>query len=249
MGSCNSQTFGQQVLVIGTKSSGKSFFLKQLQYLMTHSERKSIPDLGEFPPSTELYDFCEVVGRRGDKLSFWDLCASETMREYWPHFYRELEFSTVIYFLKVDQESDFDQARTDLLFLTSEEELRNAKFSIVVMYPSYCITTDEDEDELKTITQNQRIKNIKAQIVNQVDPDGLFYFPKNMSIYLMHYYNPNIDKLSIKSNAARFNNIEAICDSICEGKQEVIYKEYFGAYESDPVDKGDLKDSQEEVQN
>ena len=58
------------------------------------------------------------------------------MRDFWPTL-NIFNFDHVVYVFNPEDEESLSQARFDLLFLSSEEELRGATYSIVYNYHHY----------------------------------------------------------------------------------------------------------------
>jgi GTPase SAR1 family protein len=81
----------------------------------------------EFPPTTIGYVYHEM--KIDDELvKIWDVGSNEIMHDLWPSFYRDVD---VIYVLDPENPESLAQASCDLLIMTSEEELRNADFTVV----------------------------------------------------------------------------------------------------------------------
>lgn len=65
----------------------------------------------------------------------------------------------MIYVVDPEDEKSLAQAKSDLLIMTSEEELRYADFTVVCMYQRLAIHKDFN----------------KADIIESLDPDGLYF--------------------------------------------------------------------------
>ena len=54
----------------------------------------------------------------------------------------KFNFDSIIYVVNPKIEESMAQARSDLLFLTSEEEMRHANYSIILIYPQYSVPSE-----------------------------------------------------------------------------------------------------------
>mmetsp|Transcript_31913 Transcript_31913/g.28270 ORF Transcript_31913/g.28270 Transcript_31913/m.28270 type:complete len:185 (+) Transcript_31913:180-734(+) len=142
-------------------------------------------------------------------------------------FIEIFNFNHVVYIFNPEKEGDLIQARFDLLFLSSEEELRMATFSIVFMYPHFYVPIEHSMEVLREeegIT-DKNIAIYKEKLAEHLDPDGIFYSNKNMHIYLMHYYNKDRGS-SEDGNGIRIENIQSIFKSIRNPRAGKNFSEY-----------------------
>ncbi len=114
----------QQVLVVGLEGSGKSMFVKKLIDLKK-LEIETV-DL----QSTVGYNYI-TINYSDKQFDIWDLGGDAISRMYWPTFYQNLKFTTVVYIINI---FDFESHATtlkELLILVNQEELKDARFFIV----------------------------------------------------------------------------------------------------------------------
>lgn len=117
MGFCSSKQPLPQILVLGLQSSGKTAFV--------YGDR-----FDNFDPTTG-FNYEERSLRGILKVGMWDAGGKKSLRVLWPSFYRNINFSAIVFIIDADKDEYFPEARRELNILVNEEELRECAFLIV----------------------------------------------------------------------------------------------------------------------
>jgi GTPase SAR1 family protein len=123
MGGIGSKFDSQQILLVGLEKSGKSLFLKRLLELKKEPEKANLE-------STNGYNYVNFQ-YNNIALDIWDLGGDFISRSYWPTFYRNIQFTIVIFIININDESTHMTALKELLILINQEEVKQAKFFII----------------------------------------------------------------------------------------------------------------------
>ena len=77
-------------------------------------------------------------------MAFWELPGKETLRKFWPIFYRRIKFSGIIFMLDYQNKENLNESIKVLHDLLTEQELSNCSVMIVLNYEKK-ISNDNDE--------------------------------------------------------------------------------------------------------
>jgi GTPase SAR1 family protein len=134
MGATGFKNERQQVLLVGLEKSGKTAFLKKLKDIRdkkgaNESKLESTEDNLNLGPKG--FNLLEINNLNEGSYEIWDLGGDATTRQYWPTFYRKIQFNIVIFFIDLFNEKSHLSALKELLILVNEEELKLARFFII----------------------------------------------------------------------------------------------------------------------
>jgi GTPase SAR1 family protein len=123
MGGVGSKFETQQVLLVGLEKTGKTLFLKKMLESNKEKEETNIDNTIGY----NYVDFCY----ESTNFNIWDLGGDQITKSFWPTFYRNLKYTSVIYFINVTDKSSHMSALKELLILLNQEELKDAKFFVI----------------------------------------------------------------------------------------------------------------------
>jgi GTPase SAR1 family protein len=104
MGTCyGAQASGlKHLMLAGIEGCGKTFFLysRLKQFITLSSKVRTKP--------TDSFNY-EVVEFGSFSVAIWDLPGRENLRIFWPNFYRNIEFSGLIYLIDYEDKDTLNE--------------------------------------------------------------------------------------------------------------------------------------------
>jgi len=94
---------------------------------------------------------------------FWDLPGKDTLRQFWPIFYRKIKFSGIIYLLDYFNKDTLNESIRVLHDLLNEPELSSSHVLIVINM----------EKKISMDDENQYRKNKLEDVDNDIDSDDI----------------------------------------------------------------------------
>jgi GTPase SAR1 family protein len=104
----------------------------------------------------------EEVDLGSSTVAIWDLPGKENLRIFWPNFYRNIEFSGLIYLINYDNKDTLSESVKVMHDLLSEEELREVNVLIVLNYAK------KDYDELNK-GEKIKIEDLEENTADIID--------------------------------------------------------------------------------
>ncbi len=96
-------------------------------------------------------------------MIFWDLPGKDTLRQFWPIFYRKIKFSGIIYLLDYFNKDTLNESIRVLHDLLNEPELSSSHVLIVINM----------EKKISMDDENQYRKNKLEDVDNDIDSDDI----------------------------------------------------------------------------
>jgi GTPase SAR1 family protein len=154
MGKVGSRIESQQILIVGLEKSGKSLFLKKL----VEMKRKQTDDVNI--ETTIGYNYVNII-YSGVSCDVWDLGGDPISKSYWPTFYRNLKFSTVLFIIDIFSRDTLNLALKELLTLLNEEELKQARFFII-----FNVLEDNTQKNLLSDLDKKEVNELCNDLIN-----------------------------------------------------------------------------------
>lgn len=95
------------IMLLGLSLSGKTYFLyRHLKNLIKRDKRIK---------TVTTYGFnIEKISSGATKLAIWDFPGKESMRIFWPLYYRSVQFTGAIYIINYDEKETLDEGKFNL---------------------------------------------------------------------------------------------------------------------------------------
>jgi signal recognition particle receptor subunit beta len=207
MGGCGGKgSKMHHVMLAGIEKAGKTFFLySRLKQFITASTKIRTR-------STECKYFLrnyilihsiiafnyEEVDLGSSTVAIWDLPGRENLRMLWPNFYRNIDFSGLIYLINYDNKDTLAEAVKVMHDLLSEEELSD----VLVLVVLNCAKKDFDEFNKGEKTNIEEVQENTADVsedpknkllVDQIKKDIYFDLLKqNKDMYVLDIYDEKV---------------------------------------------------------
>ncbi len=159
MGIDNSKTSRKiNIILLGLESSGKTFFLfsRVKQLIEVGGEIKTKP--------TEGFNYEEI---RFDsmEIAIWDLPGKESLRSFWPIYYKNIAFDGIIYLIDYDNKTTLDESIKVLHEIVVKEEFSECSIIIFVNRNiEDCIDNNDDSSDDSTKENNNEMKSKEFEI-------------------------------------------------------------------------------------
>ena len=160
MGVCQN-TFSQKinVMLAGVEGCGKTFLLysRIKQLIEIDGKIRTKPTLG--------FNYEEIKFDSKD-VAIWDLPGRETLRDFWPMYYKNIHFDGIIFLIDYENKTSFDESVRVMHELFMKEELSNSNIILLINKgeedPFEEEGSDEEEDEEEN-TDKKKKKELKRK--------------------------------------------------------------------------------------
>ena len=182
MGFCCSvfkKEVSQNIMLSGLNLSGKTYYLyKHLKNLIGAQTKIKTK-------STMSFNW-EKVDIMGQNINIIDLPGEENMRTFWPLFYRNINFSGVIYIINYQHKETFMDSVKLLHELLNDYELIKINLMVLVH-----VNFEENESNVETNQEEFKLKNDKikkiTELENQLQKETYFHLlPQHLKQLRVH---------------------------------------------------------------
>lgn len=200
MGTENSKSSEKiNIILLGLESSGKTFFLysRVKQFIEIGGEIKTRP--------TEAFNYEELMFD-STEIAIWDLPGKESLRTYWPIYYRNISFDGIIYFIDYDNKTTLDESIKVLQELVFKEEFSDCS---VMIFVNKGIEDHLDNDDNSSQGSTQERNEIKSKEFERDEIKQIVYFDvipqinKNIFVFDLYEKRKPGDKQILLENKFR----------------------------------------------
>jgi GTPase SAR1 family protein len=173
-----------QIMLAGLENSGKTFFLyTQLNNVINSKISTKSTDciLIYNIINNHLYSKAfnyEEIDLGSCTIGIWDLPGRENLRMFWPKFYRNIDFSGLIYMIRYDNKETLGEAIRVMHDFLSEEELKDVNVYIIINKSK--VTYDEaykaQAHDIEDLERQEDLLEDPKAIINQKQIESEIYF-------------------------------------------------------------------------
>ena len=145
------------IILLGLESSGKTFFLfsRVKQFIEVGGAIKTKPTEG-FNYEEIMFDSMEIA--------IWDLPGKESLRSFWPIYFKNIAFDGIIYLIDFDNKTTLDDSIKVLHEIIVKEELSECSLIIFVNKSIEDSMDNNDDSSDDSTKENNEVKSKEFEI-------------------------------------------------------------------------------------